>query len=341
MNDSQVRDWMMGNDAGTVPELARLTERAYRHPYGFYVLRLRVPQVAPWKIRLHIWPDAIDAYEYVHANGSEGRLLHSHGWDLLSLVLSGALDESSYTLRHASVGAFVDYTATSQGAAQVSKLTPLSQRLDIQDIARTTRGPSDGVYLIRAGQVHNTMPAESSLSLVATNQLDGQTSHIFVNGTDDVEIAQPTPDLETDFDSLNRLYAHSELPQNWSSFVFLTAQEKVLLLRAVARPEQWHPVGGRREAEDSSPLSTLIREVREEIGIALDAALISWLEHSPADEGDGIACFWQMETDPVAFKFPHAEILEIKWMDLRQALELPMYRGAKSALTTLASRLAD
>lgn len=61
----------------------------YRHPNGFYKLKLLSPGTHAWALRLHVWDTPAPASD-----------VHNHRWDFASYVISGRLRESRFTLVH-------------------------------------------------------------------------------------------------------------------------------------------------------------------------------------------------------------------------------------------------
>jgi 8-oxo-dGTP pyrophosphatase MutT (NUDIX family) len=326
--------WILERTISDVPHLLRNVQRAYVHPYGFHVLRLALPDLAPWTVRLHVWPNPIEIYARMHHTRSENQLIHSHGWDLLSMVLAGELDESTYELSNSRDGNLYTYVTPSFPSMAGSNLTFNGKRQEISTVVRRTRSAIDGIYSIPRGTYHATLPARSSISLVATNQQEGQESYILMRDPDTLALSNSAPDVACDYASLLRLTALAEPEVNWGSFLFLCRADEVLLLRTKVRPDQWHPVGGRKDPDDASPIATLIREAKEEIGLEIDVAMLTWLGSYPADEGAGSTCIWRLQQSEKQrpFAVQESEILEIQWWPLSEASNLPMYPGAKNAI---------
>ncbi|GAB7036897.1 NUDIX domain-containing protein [Catenuloplanes niger] len=332
MHEADVADWLSSCTVRDARALLEGAERSYRHPYGFIVHRSALLELAPWNLRVHVWPSPLDCYEMLRRNGTEPQLIHAHGWDLLSVVMDGELEERAYELRIDHDGDYVRYSTSAKPGQKASLLHLSGEKLVMDAVEKRVRRYDMGAYSIPAGTYHSTLPAAQSISLVATRQFPGQVSEVAAFRTVRDHIENPSPSPSVDISLLE-----GEGDHVWSSFVFFVDAGRALLLRTTARPHQWHPVGGRRAAGDASPVDTLMREVYEEVGARLDPTMVKWMGARRADEGDGVVCFWKAEGDILSqsLEFPRDEIEETRWWDLAEVASLPMYGASVDALQGL------
>ncbi|WP_327002705.1 NUDIX hydrolase [Dactylosporangium sp. NBC_01737] len=338
MHDADVAEWLAGRVEVDVRTMLETVERSYQHPYGFTVYRLGIRQLAPWQLRVHIWPGPLLCYQHLHLHRTESQLIHAHGWDLLSAVVSGELEERTYELKEERSADFGLYSTAPIQSHSTSILRTTGKRLAMQQVKKQQRRPEHGAFAIAAGVYHSTLPAKPSISLVATRQFPGQISHVAMfRGTDD-HISNASPAQQPDL----RLPSSPEAePDNWASFAFFLRGEEVLLVRTRDHPHQWQPVGGRKNDSDSSPVDTLIREVGEETGALIDPVMADWSSLHEADAGTGVVCFWTITEfrfdDPI--RLQREELLEARWWNIAEAKLLPMYSASTEALTLLANRM--
>ncbi len=334
MRDADVAEWLSNCTHRDVPALLEKVERSYRHPYGFTVCRLTLRHLAPWNVRLHFWPSPLECYERLRDNRTAHQLIHAHGWDLLSVVMNGELEERTYEPRADQDGDFTLYTTRPEASSGVSILRATGQKLAIGAADKKVRASHHGAHSILSGTYHSTLPAARSTSLVAAKQSPGQASEVAVYRGVAEQIANAAP--QQPVDELPELSAAGP-PDNWSSFAFFVRAGHILLVRTVAHPQLWHPVGGRRDTGDSSPIDTLVREAREEIGVTLDPAMTAWLGSREADLGTGTVCFWMIADHALAdpLPLPRDEIAEARWWSFAEARILPMYQASAETLRQL------
>ncbi|MFE7935554.1 NUDIX hydrolase, partial [Streptomyces sp. NPDC057456] len=90
---------------------------------------------------------------------------------------------------------------------------------------------------------------------------------------------------------------------------------------------------------DDTPLDTARREVREELGIDLDAREMISLGCLPRDEGPGKIHAWVCVRDfPVRPDVQEEEIHEVRWTTLEEALRADSLAASQSFLTTISDR---
>ncbi|MEV5206494.1 NUDIX hydrolase [Micromonospora sp. NPDC053740] len=289
---------------------------------------------------MHFWPTPLASYEYLQRSRTESQLIHAHGWDLLSVVMDGELEERTYDMQSAHDGDFVLYETTAAPGRGVSVLRATEERMVIQGAEKVSRRPDAGVYSIASGTYHSTLPATRSTSVVAAKQLPGQTSQVAVYRGAQKELENAAPEQNS-----SHAHPHPESTQSdvWASFVFFARADQILLVRTVARPEQWHPVGGRRNHRDSSPIDTLIREAREETGAKIDPAMLEWLGWRKSDIDTGFVSFWRVRDYALQnpLPLPRREIIEARWWNIAEARELPMYQASAEVLNSLVAFSAN
>ena len=195
------------------------------------------------------------------------------------------------------------------------------------------------VYRIQTGQFHLSLAATPSVALVATHQSSGQSSSVMRLGSEGPNrLLNPSPDWSPE----RRIETAAPPLGDWSSaFVFLTDRRRLPLARTRHRPQHWQPVGGERESRDVSPLRTVVREVHEEVGHAVDPSSLVWLGRRPADSGEGTVHFWGSIVAPDALQdlVIDDELLEVRWWRAGEAMQLPMYAASRWAVGELAGRI--
>lgn len=84
----------------TVDDVRRLLSRhckvAYRHPYGFDVCRTNLSLFPGWTIRVHLWPRRAELSERMSEANTEDQAVHCHGWNLMTAVVFGAVEEKVF-----------------------------------------------------------------------------------------------------------------------------------------------------------------------------------------------------------------------------------------------------
>jgi len=112
----------------------------------------------------------------------------------------------------------------------------------------------------------------------------------------------------------------------------------ILLLRTHKLPDFWQPVGGGIEPNDTSPKAAAARELREEFGIAIDAAMLTDVLTTPYDFGEGTIYFFDViiERDNTEFNVNPSEVVEYRWFSKEEALTLPSMAATHTYLQQLA-----
>lgn len=68
---------------------------------------------------------------------------------------------------------------------------------------------------------------------------------------------------------------------------FINEDGQVLLTRTTKLPQSWHAIGGGIDSDDESPEAAVVREVKEELDIALDPKELKFVITVPYDFGEG------------------------------------------------------
>jgi 8-oxo-dGTP pyrophosphatase MutT (NUDIX family) len=330
--------WML---AQTWPDLRRLAEKArtsYRHPYGFVVVRLDEPLFEGWQVRLHFWPAPAEFEAHLIAFGTAAQQVHAHGWDLVSRVLIGALEESTFEVTLSERSERALFSVRSDYGTGHSHLEKDVPSVDVNLIGRSLRTKEDGCVLIHRDTYHSSMPLNPSASLVATQTVNTATSHIV--GPADIGATsrnerRPASDLTEILKSFDEIYSlRADDDDAWASFLLLVdATHRVLLVRSRRRPDLWQPVGGRSIGVDPDAESTLAREVREEVGMDVSHLTLERVLRTTRDVGSGDVYFWaaSLAATP-ALRLDESELLEAAWFTEEELANLPLYPGTRRAL---------
>ncbi|WP_380169510.1 NUDIX domain-containing protein [Jannaschia sp. R86511] len=148
-----------------------------------------------------------------------------------------------------------------------------------------------------------------------------------------VENPSPTPDQRT-IDNIEL----NERPEWSSCFVFPRTDRAFFLVRTEARPDQWQPLGGHRESSDVSPIATLRREAKEEMGLEIDPSSVRYVGAHAAEEDPSDVHFWWTSVSAEMGGMPFLEeVLEGAFWSCNEARSLPMYEGSRWAVETLHS----
>ena len=119
------------------------------------------------------------------------------------------------------------------------------------------------------------------------------------------------------------------IPRKWIGVaaIFSNAEGQRLLVKPTYR-ERWAPVGGLVEAGES-PTQAIMREVKEETGLALKAPRLLTIEYLHADDpvrGDSIAFTFDggvlSENDIASIELPSEELSAYGFFSLEQCVQL-------------------
>ncbi|GAA1014369.1 hypothetical protein Aple_079670 [Acrocarpospora pleiomorpha] len=112
---------------------------------------------------------------------------------------------------------------------------------------------------------------------------------------------------------------------------------RVLMIRTSRLPSRWQPIGGGMNPDESSPVDTLRREVREEAGIDLLPQDLRPIVEAPYDFGEGTVYFFEAEIGDRKSKIRLAEneITEHRWVTVDEARRLPVFPATEKFLIVL------
>ncbi|MEV6484366.1 NUDIX hydrolase [Streptomyces sp. NPDC051576] len=240
------------------------------------------------------------------------------------------------------------FTVESSPGVGVSVLSPEGRSTTVRMVSEWDATPQGNPLHIPAGRFHTTTsPNEAvwdswSVTLVATEHVAGNESRVLgpSKSSDVVNERAAITDPGVPLSAVDHAYEQrvngSDL---WTSFVFLIDSGRILLARTLRYPGYWHPVGGQMESSDDTPLDTARREVREELGIDLDARGMISLGCLPRDEGHGKIHAWVCVGDfPAHPDVQEEEIHEVRWTTLEEALRADSLAASQSFLTTISDR---
>jgi len=105
-------------------------------------------------------------------------------------------------------------------------------------------------------------------------------------------------------------------------------ERTILFVRNTRTPDRWAFPGGKAE-EGETPEQTAIREIKEEVG--LDIELVKELGRYVTASGFEIVCFVATAGTP-DLRIDTTEIVEARWFDLREALNLDLIPTVRDAL---------
>jgi len=321
---------------------------AYLHPYGFIVVRLSVTHFPQWGIRAHVWPGLNEYDEHGVQSRTTDQRIHCHGWDLISRTLLGQVKQRIYTIEPSGPGegSYCSYRVISDIGVGESVLRTLGEwfrpTLDAEEVKRV----GDEPLVIARGAFHETVPVDAthrSLTLAATAHVVAGYESVVLMPPGAPEIVRnrrlQAPDVETVVLAMDEAYDETRgIADGWASFVFLTDGPRVFMVRTYRNPGLWQPIGGQATGQDDDPLSTLIREVREEVGINLDPQELYALGRRPRDKGVGEVHAWHASADGRELRILNSELREACWIDIDQALSLPTFPATRRFLESLAGR---
>lgn len=169
-NQNIAVDWLTRQSLADIRQM--LTGAAlvsYEHAYGFTVVRVEESVVPAWQVRVHLWPPQSVQHQRIAANGVRDQQVHAHGWELHSVVIVGALAETSYSTSFDAKHKSAIFKVESTYGAGESRLTLERSGVSVIGTVRE-RGVGEGCYTIAKGRFHSTVNALESwtLSLVLT-----------------------------------------------------------------------------------------------------------------------------------------------------------------------------
>jgi len=139
--------------------------------------------------------------------------------------------------------------------------------------------------------------------------------------------------FKADFKRANRLKMEELI---LAASALIIHKGKILFVRSNTTQEQWAFPGGKLE-KNETPQQTVIREIKEELGLDLDikGGLGSYIYISENKEFD-IRCFIA-ESKTSDLRADPNEIIEAKWCTLKEGLALNLTSTTREALENFTS----
>jgi hypothetical protein len=150
---------LMEDILSSADHFARISERSYAHPNGFEKIVLAPGSFEDGELRLHVWQVA---------GRSPDSKVHDHAWDLVSLVLSGALIVRQFD-------------AVAQGPLQLATARPYEFReasYDLQADEQTYTAVETSSHVMLAGSFYRLAAA----SLHSADPLEANTITLACQG---------------------------------------------------------------------------------------------------------------------------------------------------------------
>lgn len=120
--------------------------------------------------------------------------------------------------------------------------------------------------------------------------------------------------------------------------ILVDVNERILLVKTHRLPNHWQPLGGGVKATDASPEAAVLREIKEEAGLALQTEEIRKIFDTDYDFGVGRVHFFVAHFDKgESLEFNDVEILSWKWFSLNMSMTLPVFPATKKCLAYLDS----
>ena len=305
----------------------------YRHPNGFVVCRIEQAMFTNWQIRIHLWPASFAFTSGLDAGGAEVPSVHSHGWDLLSKVVAGEMEDSTYEVAVDPMGSKALFTVESDYGVGSSRLKPFESAVTMTEVAKVRRTAVSGSFDIPAGRFHASRPLAQlpSATVVATSTQRVKPCEVVrPRGGQDLvgRSREPVSNLPELVEGVEATYeAEKGGSDKWAAFAFIVdTAGRVLMLRSHRRPGLWQPPGGRSVTGDRNPYETLCRELREEVGLDVGLHALSELGSTRRDLGDGDLHFWRIDVAPSQrIAMDGEELAEMRWVTLQELRRLPKY----------------
>ena len=132
-------------------------------------------------------------------------------------------------------------------------------------------------------------------------------------------------------------YAREHPTRNVAVVGLRDGEGNVLLMRSHKLPELWQPVGGGIDQEDVSPSAAAAREVREELGLFLNARDLKQVLTTPYDFGEGTVYFFETSVDRTNLELhiDPEEVRECAWFSLDKLESLPAMPATRKYLQYL------
>jgi 8-oxo-dGTP pyrophosphatase MutT (NUDIX family) len=127
--------------------------------------------------------------------------------------------------------------------------------------------------------------------------------------------------------------------RNAAILLLINQNNELLLVRTRRLPNHWQPLGRGVDPEDLSARDAVVREVKEEAGIAISPEDIAHLCDAPYDFGTGtIHSFVAHVESDARLSLDETEIAEARWFTIADAVDLQMLPALVYTLRCLMSR---
>lgn len=342
-----LRNWLTRRSWPDVAQLAREADNTiFRHPYGFVVVRFPSSPFDGWAIRLHIWPSKLDFDRHGESRNTIDQRIHSHGWDIWSKVVVGAVEQVQFqsSPSSAETDELLAFGVSSDFGTGYSRLIQTGELVRAAQHSSEIRTASDDAFLIPKAEFHQTYPVlddRLSATVIAGEIMQDNTSIVLAprdapsnidNRREDVD------NLQDMLDELDDLYLEESAGADmWVAFAILENNQQILLVRPHRDPTRWQPVGGQGERDDPEPIATVIREIREEIGQTLGRADLVKLMDLPRDVGTGRMHVWSASVSK-DINLQLDELYEARWFDIDDVPALNMLPGTRAAVQEFTRR---
>lgn len=283
---------------------------------------------------MHFWPG--DAG--LAAARAEEFSIHSHGWELVSKVVLGTLEEKSFDCLELGSGPWRVFQAENSAVNQKSELRASGERVFLSEGKSSYREPGSPPIRIEPSTFHSTKATAGGLniSVAATEISDSSRSRVLSrSAVSEVEFPrQQVGSLDDLIRSANARYSLDFVGEDsWAAFVFVLGPDgQVAMARTKRMPQYWAPIGGRRKRGDRSPIDTVRRELGEELGLQCEESELIYLGSFDRDIGEGATHFWVFRLDAATEVRPDMEeFAEFEWVTPEAVLLGPTYSGVRSS----------
>ncbi len=118
----------------------------------------------------------------------------------------------------------------------------------------------------------------------------------------------------------------------------LNSRKEILLVKTRRFPNHWQPPGGGVKGIDKSPMSTVMREVKEEVGLDLSNQKMSLAITTDYDFGEGKVYFYVVYlAEDTTLEFNSSELVEWRWLRLDDTQGLKVFPATQKFLKHLKS----
>jgi 8-oxo-dGTP pyrophosphatase MutT (NUDIX family) len=124
---------------------------------------------------------------------------------------------------------------------------------------------------------------------------------------------------------------HPDAQRRDASCVGISNDDAMLLVRTVAYPRFWQPLGGQVDPGEH-PRDAAVREAYEEAGFTLEPSTLTHIVSLPLDVSDGEIHFYHATSPERDIRTCAEEILEYRWVTATEAAELPTLPAARAFL---------